>query len=302
MTNNPPIPSGYKLMAQKAVTPAMTAWAVQILRSPQEYPMLATTTRVFGDRQVLARVEWHPPDFQNHVQHRGVTLYEASLAVVDAMPARGIDISRYQSDVDFKRAQASGISFTFMKATESTGLVDSTFATHWSLAKQVGLLRGPYHFFRPKQDALAQARLFLAQLADPGELPPALDVEVADGLAGAQIVAGVGTWVDFVTARLGRPLIYTSPNFWNALPGTASVARKADLWVAHWGATAPATVNGWLRWTFWQRTNQASIPGVPTVVDEDRFNGSLAQLRSYSAAIFAERKTFDAFASRQQNA
>jgi len=25
---------------------------------------------------VLARVEWHPPDFQNSVVHRGVALYE----------------------------------------------------------------------------------------------------------------------------------------------------------------------------------------------------------------------------------
>jgi hypothetical protein len=24
---------------------------------------------------VLARVEWHPPDFQNNAIHRGVTLY-----------------------------------------------------------------------------------------------------------------------------------------------------------------------------------------------------------------------------------
>jgi hypothetical protein len=24
---------------------------------------------------VLARVEWHPPDFQNSVIHRGATLY-----------------------------------------------------------------------------------------------------------------------------------------------------------------------------------------------------------------------------------
>jgi hypothetical protein len=29
----------------------------------------------FGTLLVLARVEWHPPDFQNHAVHRGVTLY-----------------------------------------------------------------------------------------------------------------------------------------------------------------------------------------------------------------------------------
>jgi hypothetical protein len=32
--------------------------------------------QTFGSLDVLARVEWHPPDFQNSVVHRGVTLYE----------------------------------------------------------------------------------------------------------------------------------------------------------------------------------------------------------------------------------
>ena len=299
MANNLAPPTGYQLMSQPAVTPAMTAWAVQILHSATEYPMFATTTRVFGARQVLARVEWHPPDFQNHTEHRGVTLYEGSLATIDATPARGVDISRYQSDVDFKQAQASRVSFTFVKASESVNIVDASFATHWSLAKQAGLLRGAYHFFRPRQDAIAQARLFLAQLSDPGELPPALDVEVNDGVPGPDIVAGASAWVDYVTARLDRPLIYTSPSFWNALPGTESVALKTDLWVAHWGAPAPAEVDGWLRWMFWQRTNQASVPGIHSAVDEDRFNGSLAELRAFSAAVFAERTTSDALVAQQ---
>jgi hypothetical protein len=37
--------------------------------------MFATATMTFGTQLVLARVEWHPPDFQNGSVHRGVTLY-----------------------------------------------------------------------------------------------------------------------------------------------------------------------------------------------------------------------------------
>jgi hypothetical protein len=76
VANNPPIPSGYKLMMQSEVTPAMTSWAVMILHDPITYPMFSTTTMMFGTLLVLARVEWHPPDFQNSAVHRGVTLYE----------------------------------------------------------------------------------------------------------------------------------------------------------------------------------------------------------------------------------
>ncbi len=74
--DNPPIPDGYKPMSQSDVTPEMTDWAVAILHDPTDYPMFATTTKTFGSLTVLARVEWHPPDFQNDVVHRGVTLYE----------------------------------------------------------------------------------------------------------------------------------------------------------------------------------------------------------------------------------
>ena len=73
---NPPTPTGYKLMMQSEVTPAMTSWAVAILHDPTTYPMFATATMTFGTLMVLARVEWHPPDFQNSAVHRGVTLYE----------------------------------------------------------------------------------------------------------------------------------------------------------------------------------------------------------------------------------
>jgi hypothetical protein len=78
VADNPPTPAGWKLMKQADVTTAMTDWAVAILHDPVTYPMWSTTTMQFPTLLVLARVEWHPPDFLNGVIHRGVTLYEPS--------------------------------------------------------------------------------------------------------------------------------------------------------------------------------------------------------------------------------
>lgn len=75
VANNPPTPAGYKLMQQSMVTPEMTNWAVMILNDPVTYPMFSTAMMTFGAQPVLARVEWHPPDFNNSAVHRGVTLY-----------------------------------------------------------------------------------------------------------------------------------------------------------------------------------------------------------------------------------
>jgi hypothetical protein len=76
VSDDPPTPAGYELMMQADVTAAMTAWAVSILNDPTDYPMFSTAMMTFGTQPVLALVEWHPPDFQNDVVHRGVTLFE----------------------------------------------------------------------------------------------------------------------------------------------------------------------------------------------------------------------------------
>jgi hypothetical protein len=76
VADNPPVPAGWTLMSQANVTADMTTWAVAILHDPVTYPLFSTTERLFGSLDVLARVEWHPPDFNNSAVHRGVTLYQ----------------------------------------------------------------------------------------------------------------------------------------------------------------------------------------------------------------------------------
>jgi lysozyme len=150
------------------------------------------------------------------------------------------------------------------------------------------VLRGAYHFFRPQQDGTSQARYFLAQLTDPGELQPVLDVEVADGVSPVAIVNGIDAWLEIVTASMRRPIIYTSPSFWKSLPSIASIASKADLWLAAWGEAAPGAVNGWQSWTFWQHTNKGGGAGIAGLVDRDRFNGSVDGLQAYGAQVRGE--------------
>jgi hypothetical protein len=74
--SNPPVPAGWTLMKQGDVTAAMSAFAVALLHDAN-LEMFDQIVRMFGASAVLARIEWHPPDFQNGVVHRGITLYES---------------------------------------------------------------------------------------------------------------------------------------------------------------------------------------------------------------------------------
>jgi lysozyme len=201
----------------------------------------------------------------------------------------GVDVSYYQPHVDWIAAKKAGISFAFLRVSDGASFLDPELAPGWAAAGKAGIVRGPYQFFRPGEDAVAQADLLIATLRaqgglQPGDLPPVLDIEVTDDLPAATIRAGMGRWLARVEAAFGRrPMIYTSPGFWDGLGAEASFARY-PLWVAHWDTACPGVPGAWPTWTFWQTTDHAEIPGIPGSVDRDRFNGTLADLRAFAGA------------------
>src|SRR6478609_8516191 len=73
----------------------------------------------------------------------------------------GIDVSSYETSIDWPMAKASGIDFAFIRVSDGLQYRDPKFATYWPDAKAAGLMRGAYQFFRPQQDPIAQADLLL---------------------------------------------------------------------------------------------------------------------------------------------
>ena len=86
--------------------------------------------------------------------------------------AQGIDVSQFQGEINWAEVHAAGMAFAFIKATEGETLVDPTFETNWAQAKQQGLLRGAYHFYRPQDDGAGietgSARILVPPLSAMG--------------------------------------------------------------------------------------------------------------------------------------
>lgn len=197
----------------------------------------------------------------------------------------GIDVSHWQGTIDWPSVAASGKRFAYMKASEGTTLVDTTYAGNRAQAKALGLYVGAYHFARPGRnpgDAIAEADYFLAmsQLV-AGDLLPVLDLEVTGGLAPVELQEWVKSYLGRIYERTGaQGVIYTSPSFWrNNMADTTWFALNGyrTLWVAHWtSGPAPSVPGGnWggTGWTFWQYTSSGSVPGITGRVDLNRFNG-----------------------------
>ncbi|MBV8795476.1 MAG: glycosyl hydrolase family 25, partial [Hyphomicrobiales bacterium] len=61
-------------------------------------------------------------------------------------PIHGIDVSKFQGDIDWNAVASSGVKFAWIKATEGGNRADARFQANWSGAKSAGVPHGAYHF------------------------------------------------------------------------------------------------------------------------------------------------------------
>jgi GH25 family lysozyme M1 (1,4-beta-N-acetylmuramidase) len=197
----------------------------------------------------------------------------------------GVDVSHWNGTINWTSVAGAGIKFAIQKASESQTYVDPTYTTNRNGATGAGIKFTGYHFARPdttSNDAVLEADHFVdaANLA-PGNIIPALDLEVSGGLGVSALQNWTMAWLNRVTYRIGvKPMIYTSPGFWNTYMGnttTFATAGYKTLWIAHWTSnpapSVPANNWGGNGWTFWQYTSSGSVNGISGAVDLDRYNG-----------------------------
>ncbi len=205
----------------------------------------------------------------------------------------GIDVSHWQNTIDWVKVRAAGKAFAIIKASEGTTYVDPLYATNHAAAQAAGLWTGAYHFANPDataNDAILEADHFAASIhLGRGDLIPALDLEQSGGLTVAGLQAWVTAWLGEVTKKVGiRPMIYTSPAFWQKYMGDSRALADAGyktLWIAHWGVaspTVPASNWGGRGWTFWQYSDCGTVPGISGCVDLDRYNGTNLLAQAFS--------------------
>lgn len=194
-------------------------------------------------------------------------------------PVRGIDISRYQLDIDWtmiRKNAAMPVHFVFIKATDGASGRDDHFQANWRKAKAAGLVRGAYHFFYPTQDPLQQARNFeQAVHLRRGDLPPVLDIERSGNLPEGLVRQAAKRWLNEITRKYHiRPIIYTDARFYQRYLGKDF--DRYPLWIPDYGRERPAPGK---RWAFWQCSNCKRIDGISTAVDYNLFNGSRTEFK-----------------------
>ncbi len=208
----------------------------------------------------------------------------------DSYAVHGIDASRWQGEVDWKTAQANGVSFAFFKATEGGDIVDPAFDTYWKGAGAAGIPRGAYHFFYFCRPAIEQARWYIRHVPrSRGALPPVLDMEwnahsptCTSRPDAAHVRREAKIFMDALERHYGqRPIIYTTVDFFT--DNQMGRLSGYDFWLRS-VAGHPSKIYPGQSWRFWQYTGTGLAPGIKGKVDLNVFSGSRGDWQNWLAS------------------
>jgi lysozyme len=227
------------------------------------------------------------PGLSAYEEGRVGSVSQADTVCADGPTVTGIDVSKWQGQIDWNAAAGSGIDFAIARVSHGTTYIDEWFDANWQGIAAQGLVRGVYQYYAPDEDPIAQADILVNAVGSlgPMDLPPVLDVETDGGVDPAGIAAGMHLWLDHVEQKLGkRPIIYTGKYFWQDYVDTAEFVDY-PLWIPNYSATCPNLPTGaWTDWLMFQYTDSGSTPGVDGNVDTNLFNGSKEDLLAFAAS------------------
>ncbi|MBK8558116.1 MAG: glycoside hydrolase family 25 protein [Lewinellaceae bacterium] len=210
---------------------------------------------------------------------------EFGIRIPGGYQVHGIDVSRYQRQVDWDRVSKMQvgdiqIKFAFMKATEGSWLKDPQFNNNWKKAKQNKMIRGAYHYFLPNVRASDQAKNFIktVQLRS-GDLPPVVDIEETRGMSKAEVKRYTKVFLEILERQYRvKPILYTYRDFCKNYFADDPDFKEYFFWIAHFHVSKlnmPDDNN----WHFWQHSDRGSVDGINERVDFNVFNGDSAALR-----------------------
>ncbi len=186
---------------------------------------------------------------------------------------KGIDVSLYQGDVDWKRVRASGIDFAMIKASQGrmpsfdSPFTDPKFERNITEAVKAGLAVGTYHYLcaRNMTEINEEANYYITLLRpykDKIKLWCAADVEderYLGGYSAKKLTEAVSYFCSRLKAAGLRPMVYAN-TYWLNSKFTPPVG--VPLWEANWSAaSSPA------RAKIWQYSSGGKVDGIAGAVD-----------------------------------
>lgn len=209
---------------------------------------------------------------------------------------KGIDVSKWQGEIQWSRVKNAGIQFVMMRSSFGwgKGQKDKFFETNYAGAKKVGIPVGAYHYSYATtvEDAKKEADLCYSIIKGKKfEYPIAYDMEENRVSAlGKEKVSEIAKAFCEKMESYGYYVCIYANKHWLDNYFTDEIFKKYDIWLAQW-AEKPTFQR---TYGMWQKTSKGRVDGIETNVDLDesyknypsimKYNG----LNGYGAEIEAE--------------
>ena len=185
----------------------------------------------------------------------------------------GVDVSKYQKNVDWAKIKKAGVSFVIVRigyrgyGAAGTLVLDPMFEEHFTNVKNAGLKVGVYFFSQATTEAEAKEEAFACAYVLNGrklDYPIFFDTEASGASNGSGRADGLGmedrtkcaiAFCEEVKAQGYKPGVYAS-TLWYRKRVNLNSLKKYTIWNAHYGvASSPIDC------ALWQGTCTARLPG-----------------------------------------
>nr|DAW44954.1 MAG TPA: hypothetical protein [Bacteriophage sp.] len=185
------------------------------------------------------------------------------------MNKNGIDISKWNGEIDFQKAKNDGTEFVIIRegyGKKDPKQVDKLFSRNIKEAQKVGLPVGVYHYSYADSvlDAKAEAEFCLENIQGYKlEYPVVFDMEDRTQLAltnrqRTDIVKAFCSEIE----KAGYYVMIYCTYFWYTKYLYQQEIEIYDLWLAQWDVPKPSIECG-----IWQKSDKGTIDGIKSNVD-----------------------------------
>lgn len=182
---------------------------------------------------------------------------------------KGIDVSRWQSAIDWNKVKADGVKFAMIRCGTGAygGSKDAHFEYNYSNAKAAGIAVGAYFYSYALtvEQAKKEAQNCLAFIKGKKfEYPVVFDIEdkTQRNLGEKLISDMIRAFCEEIKAAGYIPCIYANKD-WLDNRIDDDCKNKYDVWLAQWSERA--TYTG--KYKIWQYTSSGSVNGISGNVD-----------------------------------
>lgn len=197
---------------------------------------------------------------------------EMNITVYDDI-LRGIDVSKWQGNINWKKVSVSGIDFVMIRSSFGSEHVDEMLNKNVEGCDKYGIPYGFYHYTYAStpEEAEKEARFFLKQIRGfSPEYPVVLDIEEEfyKKMSKKQVTAIIEAFMDVLEGAGYYAMVYNSPNFIKACINESKL-KKYDIWIACWGdeERLDSLYDG--HYGMWQYSATGKVNGINGDVDLD---------------------------------